>query len=49
MSDERWHMLMTPDRVGMSEPGRITPQLIPFRLLEEDRDDHDLSLRVSVP
>ena len=31
------------------EPGRIAPQLIPFRLLEEDRDDHDLSLRVSAP
>ena len=31
MSDERWRMLMTPDRVGMSEPGRITPQRSPFQ------------------
>ena len=32
-----------------AEPGRITPQLIPFRLLEEDRDDHGLALRVYKP
>lgn len=31
MSDERWRMLMTPDRVGMDEPGRITPQRSPFQ------------------
>jgi len=31
MSDERWRMLMTPDRVGMNEPGRITPQRSPFQ------------------
>ena len=31
MSDERWRMLMTPDRVGTNEPGRITPQRSPFQ------------------
>ncbi len=31
MSDERWRMLMTPDRVGMREPGTITPQRSPFQ------------------
>ena len=31
MSDERWRMLMTPDRVGVGEPGRITPQRSPFQ------------------
>ena len=31
MSDERWRMLMTPDRVGANEPGRITPRRSPFQ------------------
>ena len=31
MSDERWRMLMTPDRVGVDEPGAITPQRSPFQ------------------
>ena len=31
MSDERWRMLMTPDRIGVGEPGSITPQRSPFQ------------------
>ena len=31
MSDERWRMLMTPDRIGTGELGRITPQRSPFQ------------------
>ena len=31
MSDERWRMLMTPDRVGMNVPGEITPRRSPFQ------------------
>ena len=31
MSDERWRMLMTPDRVGAGEPGSITPRRSPFQ------------------
>ena len=31
MSDQRWQMLMTPDRLGESEPGRITPRRSPFQ------------------
>lgn len=31
MSDERWRMLMTPDRVGAREPGKIAPQRSPFQ------------------
>ena len=31
MSDQRWRMLMTPDRVGMREPGRISPERSPFQ------------------
>ena len=31
MADERWRMLMTPDRVGSGEPGKITPQRSPFQ------------------
>jgi len=31
MSDERWRMLMTPDRAGTREPGSITPERSPFQ------------------
>ena len=31
MSDDSWRMLMTPDRLGMDEPGQITPQRSPFQ------------------
>lgn len=31
MSDARWRKLMTPDRVGMREPGTISPQRSPFQ------------------
>ncbi len=31
MSDKRWQMLMTPDRVGSRDPGKITPQRSPFQ------------------
>ena len=31
MADDFWRMLMTPDRIGTNEPGRITPQRSPFQ------------------
>ena len=31
MSDTRWQMLLTPDRLGARRPGTITPERSPFQ------------------
>ena len=31
MSDKRWQMLLTPDRLGERRPGAMTPERSPFQ------------------